>query len=95
MNNKNTSPVTSPVTNSVTNSIISSCSISIKDYLLAQEIIKNNMKNIQKECPEKVLKFLLTTESQNTINRLVDCSWSDSIDKKHMIKLLKTKCDQL
>ena len=91
MNNKNTSPVT----NSVTNSIISSCSISIKDYLLAQEIIKNNMKNIQKECPEKVLKFLLTTESQNTINKLVYCSWSDSIDKKHMIKLLKTKCDQL
>ena len=89
--NKNTSTVTSPVTNS----IISSCSISIKDYLLAQEIIKNNMKNIQKECPEKVLKFLLTTESQNTINKLVDCSWSDSIDKKHMIKLLKTKCDQL
>lgn len=74
---------------------MSSCSESIEDYLYAQEKIKKNMLKLKDECPDKVLSFILSRESTNTIKKLIDCTWSDFSDKKHILKLLKIKCDDL
>lgn len=70
-----------------------SCSESFKYYLIQQEIIKQNMNNLSKECPDKVLKFLLQSESKNTIDKLIDCSWTDYFDKKFIKKTLLKTCD--
>ena len=70
---------------------MSSCSNSIKEYLFAQEQIKQNMKKIQNECPDKIINFVLSKESSSTIQNLINCSWSDFSDKKHIIKLIKKK----
>ena len=74
---------------------MTSCSESIEDYLYAQEKIKKNMEKLKNNCPEKILNFLLKRESNTTIERLVNCTWSDSVDKKLYFKLLKTSCDDL
>lgn len=74
---------------------MSSCKESIQDYLYFQEQIKQNMQKLQDKCPEKVLKFLLAKESQTTLNKVKDCTWSDSLDKKYLIKVLKNRCEDM
>jgi len=74
---------------------MSSCSESIEDYLYSQEKIKKNMSNLKNECPDKVLKFMLLKESTSTIKKLIDCTWSDFSDKKHLSKITKLKCGDL
>jgi len=74
---------------------MSSCSESIEDYLYAQEKIKKNMSKLKKECPDKVLNFILSRESTSTIKKLIDCTWSDFSDKKHISKISKMKCRDL
>ena len=74
---------------------MSPCKDSIQDYLYFQERIKLNMNEIKDKCPEKVIKFLLARESQTTLNKMINCTWSDSMDKKYLSKLLKIKCEDL
>lgn len=74
---------------------MSPCKDSIQDYLYFQEQIKQNMQKLQDKCPNKVIKFLLARESQTTLNKMINCSWSDSMDKKYLSKLLKIKCEDL
>lgn len=74
---------------------MSPCKDSIQDYLYFQEQIKQNMQKLKDKCPDKVLKFLLARESQTTLNKMINCSWSDSMDKKYLSKLLKIKCEDL
>lgn len=74
---------------------MSSCSESIEDYLYSQEKIKNNMLKLKEECSDKVLSFMLSRESKHTIQNLIDCTWSDFSDKKHLLKITKLKCDDL
>jgi len=74
---------------------MSSCSNSIEDYLHAQEKIKKNMSKLKEECPDKVLRFMLSRESKHTIKKLIDCTWSDFSDKKHLSKITKLKCGDL
>ena len=74
---------------------MSSCSESIEDYLYAQEKIKKNMLMLKDECPDKVLIFILSRESTSTIKKLIDCTWSDFSDKKHLFKITKLKCKDL
>jgi hypothetical protein len=71
------------------------CNETFAYYLLEQEIIKKNMSKLSKECPDKVLKFLLQGESTTTISKLVDCTWADHSDKKHISKILKKTCEAL
>ena len=71
------------------------CRESIETYLYIQGKIKDNMTNLAKECPEKVIKFLLEKESAKTIDNLKNCTWSDSSDKKTLLKLLTDKCKNL
>ena len=74
---------------------MSSCSESIEDYLYAQEKIKKNMSKLKEECPDKVLSFILSRESTSTIKKLINCTWSDFSDKKHISKISKMKCGDL
>ena len=74
---------------------MSSCSESIEDYLYTQEKIKKNMTKLKDECPDKVLRFMLSRESTTTIKKLIDCTWSDFSDKKHLSKITKLKCGEL
>ena len=74
---------------------MSSCSESIEDYLYAQEKIKKNMTKLKDKCPDKVLNFMLSRESTSTIKKLIDCTWSDFSDKKHLLKITKLKCGDL
>ena len=43
---------------------MSPCDEGIKDYLYAQEQIKKNMSKLKDECPDKVLRFMLSRESK-------------------------------
>lgn len=72
---------------------MSSCSETFTYYLIHQEIIKQNMKKLSDECPDKVIKFLLKSESKNTIDKLIECSWTDYLDKKFVKKTLLKTCD--
>ena len=74
---------------------MSSCSESIEDYLYAQEKIKKNMSKLKDKCPDKVITFMLSRESKHTIKKLIDCTWSDFCDKKHISKITKLKCEDL
>ena len=74
---------------------MSSCGESIKDYLYDQEKIKKNMIKLKDECPDKVLNFMLSRESKHTIKKLIDCTWSDFSDKKHLLRITKLKCGDL
>ena len=69
------------------------CKDNIKEYLYYQEKIKNNMNKIKHECPDKVLSFMVMNESSKTINKLITCNWIDSVDKKFINKVLKTRCE--
>ena len=71
------------------------CKETIQDYLYTQEKIKSNMIKLKDKCPEKVLNFLLIKESQSNINNLSNCTYSDKINKKSIMNLLKTKCEDL
>ena len=71
------------------------CKESIESYLISQEHIKNTMKHLSKECPDKVLKFMLTAESQETFNKLTNCTFSDSLNKKYFKKLIINSCYKL
>ena len=71
------------------------CRESIETYLYIQDKIKDNMTNLSKECPDKVIKFLLEKESVKTIDNLKNCTWSDSYDKKTLLKLIMNKCENL
>ena len=59
------------------------CKESIISYLMLQEHIKNNMKELSKECPDKVLKFMLLPEYKETSSKLSDCSFADVLNKKY------------
>ena len=74
---------------------MSSCSESIKDYLYDQEKIKKNMSKLKDKCPDKVLRFMLSRESTSTIKKLIDCTWSDHLDKKFLLKINKLNCKDL
>jgi len=67
----------------------------ILNYFEYDNKIKNNLAELSKECPDKVLQFLLKPESKTTITKLHYCEFSDSIDKKFLNKLLIRSCDQL
>ena len=71
------------------------CDEGIKDYLYAQEQIKKNMSRLKYQCPVTVLNFMLQKESENTIKKLIDCTWSDHLDKKFLLKINKLKCEDL
>ena len=71
------------------------CKDSIENYLNAEEKLKQNMSKLSNECPDKVLNFLLKTESKSTKDKLMICTWTDNIDKKYLQKLLIKKCDDL
>ena len=71
------------------------CKESIISYLMLQETIKNNMKELSKECPDKVLKFMLLPEYKETCSKLADCSFTDTLNKKYLKKLLINTCDKL
>ena len=72
-----------------------SCSETIKLYIMQQEKIKENMNKLLEECPDKVLKFLLQKESNTTLNNLINCTWTDSLDKKYIQKIIKKTCNNL
>lgn len=58
------------------------CYLSIEDYFNSQINIKTKLKELKQECPELVLKYLLKTESKNRINLLLECKYTDKLDKK-------------
>lgn len=72
-----------------------SCKESIQEYLFCQEKIKENMQKLKNECPDKVINFLLKKESKTTYEKVINCTWADIIDKKYLLKLIKTKCEDL
>lgn len=74
---------------------MSSCRENIEHYINCQETIKENLKKLKEECPDKVLNFLLKNEAQTTKDRLINCTWADNIDKKYLYKLLVRTCDKL
>lgn len=71
------------------------CKESIESYLMLQETIKNNMKELSKECPDKVLKFILLPEYKEIYAKLADCSFTDTLNKKYLKKVLINTCDKL
>ena len=58
------------------------CSISIAEYFAYQEAIKYKIHDLKDECPLDVLKYLLKRESTSGMNRVIDCSYTDTLDKK-------------
>ena len=48
---------------------------------------KKEYVKIKDKCPDKVLRFMLSRESKHTIKKLIDCTWSDFSDKKHLSKI--------
>lgn len=65
------------------------CSISIAEYFAYQAAIKNKLKGLQAECPLDVLKYLLKQESIGRRNKVIDCSYTDTLDKKRYIEYTK------
>ena len=65
------------------------CSISIAEYFAYQEAIKKSLRELQHECPIDVLKYLLKRESISRMNRVIDCSYTDTLDKKRYIEYTK------
>lgn len=65
------------------------CSLAIKEYILYKEAIKHRLKILEPDCPKEVLKYLLNPESISRINKLINCEYTDSIDKKLFIDYSK------
>ena len=65
------------------------CSISIAEYFAYQEAIKYKLYGLQYECPLDVLKYLLKRESTSRMNKVIDCSYTDTLDKKRYIEYTK------
>ena len=65
------------------------CSISIAEYFAYQEAIKYKIHDLKDECPLDVLKYLLKRESTSRMNRVIDCSYTDTLDKKRYIEYTK------
>jgi hypothetical protein len=65
------------------------CSISIAEYFAYQEAIKNKLWGLKDECPVEVLNYLLKRESITRMNRVIDCSYTDKLDKKRYIEYTK------
>lgn len=65
------------------------CSLAIEEYILYKEAIKNRLKNLEPDCPKEVLKYLLKPESNSRINKLINCEYTDSFDKKLFIEYSK------
>lgn len=65
------------------------CSLSIAEYFAYQEAIKDKLHGLKDECPLEVLKYLLKKESKSRMNRVIDCSYTDTLDKKRYIEFTK------
>jgi len=65
------------------------CSISIAEYFAYQEAIKHKLRGLQDECPLDVLKYLLKRESTSRMNKVIDCSYTDTLDKKRYVEFTK------
>lgn len=65
------------------------CSLSIAEYLAHQEAIKYKLYALKDECPMEVLKYLLKRESKIRINKVIDCSYADHLDKKRYTEYAK------
>lgn len=68
---------------------MSDCSISIAEYFAYQEAIKNKLQGLKNECPIDVLNYLLKKESANRMNKVINCSYVDTMDKKRYIDYTK------
>ena len=51
---------------------------------LSAKLLKYGRQKAKRQNLDKVLKFMLLKESLTTIDRLIDCSWSDLADKKYL-----------
>lgn len=72
------------------------CSISIAEYFAYQEAIKHKLCGLQDECPLDVLKYLLKRESTSRMNKVIDCSYKDTLDKKRYVEFTKLdSCESL
>ena len=65
------------------------CSISIAEYFAYQEAIKKKLRGLQDECPVDVLKYLVKRESVTRMNKVIDCSYTDTLDKKRYVEFTK------
>lgn len=65
------------------------CSTSIAEYFAYQEDIKHKLQGLKDECPMDVLKYLLKRESTNRMNRVINCSYTDTLDKKRYTEYTK------
>ena len=65
------------------------CRISFAEYFAYQEAIKDKLRGLKDECPMEVLNYLLKRESISRINRVIDCSYTDTLDKKRYIEYTK------
>jgi len=65
------------------------CSISIAEYFAYQEAIKRKLHNLKDECPIDVLNYILKRESTTRMNKVIDCSYTDTLDKKRYIEYTK------
>ena len=65
------------------------CSISIAEYFAYQEAIKYKLRGLQDECPLDVLNYLLKPESKTRINKVIDCIYIDTVDKKRYVEFTK------
>lgn len=68
---------------------MSDCSRSIAEYFAYQEAIKNKLQGLKNECPIDVLNYLLKKESTNRMNKVINCSYVDTMDKKRYIDYTK------
>ena len=72
------------------------CSISIAEYFAYQEAIKRKLHGLKDECPKEVLNFLIKKESTSRMNKVIDCSYTDTLDKKRYIEYTKlSSCKSL
>jgi len=65
------------------------CSISMSEYFAYQEAIKLKLQGLKDDCPMDVLKYLLKRESTSRMNRVIDCSYTDTLDKKRYVEYTK------
>lgn len=65
------------------------CSISISEYFAYQAAIKHKLYGLKDECPMEVLNYLLKQESATRINKIIDCSYVDTLDKKRYTEYTK------